>query len=195
MSKFFAFRQLNIPSTAPSESTKSTNVVPESICQQGGLIYENFQNLRKKHQQFVLWNPSRTIVSVDMTRETWNEALNELQFKILPLLRRQLNTLPKLLNPPELPEHMNASKLQLITEIQSELDHSTDRVFIISCWCSKWIRLVNDSSRRPRLQRIKTIQTRRITVETTSLNASVIYNLRPLLPTHKSLKKPSNIQN
>ncbi|PLW48116.1 hypothetical protein PCASD_03607 [Puccinia coronata f. sp. avenae] len=116
----------NISIITPSESTESTKVVPESIRQQRGLIYENFRSLAEKFEQYTIWNRSNPFLSVDVTCNL--EALNELRIKVLPLLRQQLNTLPKLLDPSEVLEDMNASQLQRIIEIQSELDRTTDQV-------------------------------------------------------------------
>jgi hypothetical protein len=96
-----------------------------------GLVYQSFKNLAKKFEEYTIWNWSNPISSVDLTCNI--EAVNELENKILPPLCQQLNTLSKLLDPSsELPEDMNASKLQLITEIQSELDQTTDQVLSLS---------------------------------------------------------------
>ncbi|PLW21027.1 hypothetical protein PCASD_15080 [Puccinia coronata f. sp. avenae] len=79
------------PATAPSESTKSTKEVPESLRQQRGLVNESFKNLAKKFEEYTIWNWSNPISSVDLTCNI--EAVNELENKILPLLCQQLNTI------------------------------------------------------------------------------------------------------
>ncbi|PLW24514.1 hypothetical protein PCASD_07442 [Puccinia coronata f. sp. avenae] len=117
----------NDPTATPSEPTST---IPNPIHEQLGLIYQKFRSLRGKFEQFAPWNPSYPIVPVDMitAQRTWNEALSRLQFHILPLLRHQISTLPKLLNPSELRDDVDGSKLQLITEIQAELDQSTNQI-------------------------------------------------------------------
>ncbi|PLW17091.1 hypothetical protein PCASD_05149 [Puccinia coronata f. sp. avenae] len=86
--------------TEPTTTTsKSTDLVTESIREQRDSIVENFRNLEAKFND--KFNEVHAIVSVDTNRETWNKALNELQFNILPSLRRQINTLANLLNPSE----------------------------------------------------------------------------------------------
>jgi hypothetical protein len=97
-----------------------------------GLIYRNFQSLAMKFDIHILWNPPNPIVPVDTNRVPWNEVLDQLQFNILPRLQQQINTLPKLLNLSELQEDMNGFKIQLITEVQSELDQSTDQLLSFS---------------------------------------------------------------
>ncbi|PLW48042.1 hypothetical protein PCASD_03621 [Puccinia coronata f. sp. avenae] len=114
----------------PPESTHSAS---KAIRKQRGLVYLKFRNLRNKSDHYAPWNSSYPIVHVDTDQDTWNEACHRLQFKVLPSLRQQINTLPKLLNPPDLQDDiLNGSKLKLITEIQSELDHSLDQMLSIS---------------------------------------------------------------
>ncbi|PLW15364.1 hypothetical protein PCASD_19980 [Puccinia coronata f. sp. avenae] len=108
---------------ARSHSTKSTQSIPKSIRQQIGLISQNFQ---------ILANKPDHDVSVDANPETWDKALNELQFSTLPLLRQQINTLPTLLNSSELQDDMNGSLLGNIIAIQSGLDQTFDRMLSIA---------------------------------------------------------------
>jgi hypothetical protein len=91
---------------------------------------ENFRNLEAKLND--KFNEVHAIVSVDTNRETWNKTLNELQFNILPSLRRQINTLANLLNPSELQDDIDGSTLELIIEIQSRLDHTLGQIFLIA---------------------------------------------------------------
>ncbi|PLW21016.1 hypothetical protein PCASD_15096 [Puccinia coronata f. sp. avenae] len=113
------------PNATPDESTHS---VPKAI----HLIHREFQNLANKSEDYAPWNPSCPSVPVDTNHEMWNGTLNRLQFKIIPPLRQQINSLPKLLNPAELREDTNGSKLQPIAELQSDLDQSLDQVFSIA---------------------------------------------------------------
>ncbi|PLW48110.1 hypothetical protein PCASD_03613 [Puccinia coronata f. sp. avenae] len=87
--------------------TPSTHSVPRAIRQQRGLISQNFRNLGTKYEEYYApSNQSYTIVPIQ--------------------------TLPKLLDSSELREDLDGSKLQLITEIQSEIDQSLDQLFSIA---------------------------------------------------------------
>ncbi|PLW07459.1 hypothetical protein PCASD_21067 [Puccinia coronata f. sp. avenae] len=123
----------NNPITTPLQSTHS---VPKSIRRQRGLIYQNFQSLVSKFEI----NPTRDIAdilshlyigSIDIDEETWNKAVNQLRFDILPLLRQQINALPTLMNPLELEDDIDGSRLKLIVEIQSGLNQNSDQILSI----------------------------------------------------------------
>ncbi|PLW27700.1 hypothetical protein PCASD_17851 [Puccinia coronata f. sp. avenae] len=123
----------NNPITTPLQSTHS---VPKSIRRQRGLIYQTFQSLVSKFEI----NPTRDIAdilshlyigSIDIDEETWNKAVNQLRFDILPLLRQQINALPTLMNPLELEDDIDGSRLKLIVEIQSGLNQNSDQILSI----------------------------------------------------------------
>jgi hypothetical protein len=101
-----------------------------------GLIYQTFQSLVSKFEI----NPTRDIAdilshlyigSIDIDEETWNKAVNQLRFDILPLLRQQINALPTLMNPLELEDDIDGPRLKLIVEIQSGLNQNSDQILSI----------------------------------------------------------------
>ncbi|PLW48049.1 hypothetical protein PCASD_03599 [Puccinia coronata f. sp. avenae] len=181
------------PTTAPSESTESTHVVPESILQLQGLIYQNFRRLRKKFDPYVLWDPTYPVGSVKTNREAWNEALNKLQFNILPLLRQQINTLPKLLNPSELREDMNGSKLRLMTEIQSELDQSTNHLLSILSVHRHKSDTSPPQADDPDLQEFKQFRCRAVSLQLEYLNHQLYFIFRFCSSSMREFKKPTNV--
>ncbi|PLW31634.1 hypothetical protein PCASD_17042 [Puccinia coronata f. sp. avenae] len=126
----------NSPTTTPNEST---DLVPESIREQRGLINQNFENLANKVKPYAPLISTDPIVPVDSNRvpvdtnrETWNKTLNRLRFKLLPLLEEQIDTLLELLHPSELEDDIDGSSLALIIEIQSELDQNLHEILSIA---------------------------------------------------------------
>ncbi|PLW58217.1 hypothetical protein PCANC_00879 [Puccinia coronata f. sp. avenae] len=83
-------------------SSKATKSLRNSILQQRGSIHQNFQKLKAKYEYNHAGNLPQSMTSIETNRDHWNEKLQRLQFNHLPLLRQQINNLPKLLAPAEL---------------------------------------------------------------------------------------------
>ncbi|PLW22381.1 hypothetical protein PCANC_25198 [Puccinia coronata f. sp. avenae] len=117
------------PTDPISGPPKSNTSRPKSIHQQRGCVYQAFRKLNTKCEIYNgPWNPPDSISSVKTNQKDWKAGLNQLQSHNLPLLRQQISTLPKLLVPSELRKDDDGSKLQRITDIQSELDQNLDQI-------------------------------------------------------------------
>jgi hypothetical protein len=165
-----------------------------------GLIYQNFERLRKKFNQFIPWsqlypwNPEFSVAYVDATRETWDEALHQLQFKILPWLKQQIKTLPQFLNPSELQNNMNGSILKSIIEIQSALDQSNNQMLSIAP-----VLIIPKPESSPNqadnqdLEEFKEFRRQGISVELKNLNLYLQLIFRLCYCTMKELEKPTEV--
>jgi hypothetical protein len=94
------------------------------------LICQTFRKLG--HKEFAAGDPSSFIVSVDTNHETWRKVLDQLQFNNLPRLRRQINDLPKFINPSELKNDATGSIHENIIKIQAELEENFNQILSIA---------------------------------------------------------------
>ncbi|WAR52062.1 hypothetical protein PtB15_1B501 [Puccinia triticina] len=122
-------------SDSSSKLSDSDDLRHQQHWHQGDRVVQGFKQLISKYSRNAIidYRPQQSInanistVSVDDHVNSKQFLLDRLQSSLLPLLHHQINVLSLALNPSEITDEPG-SKLQLISEIQSELERITDQI-------------------------------------------------------------------
>ncbi|KNF04773.1 hypothetical protein PSTG_02251 [Puccinia striiformis f. sp. tritici PST-78] len=148
-----------------SDSTSGpVEEIEERVRLQGQLVIDGFTKLMTKYDHRAFVRPDQAAIqevtsTLSIDERNPNEALlDRLISYLLPLLARQLSTVPQLLDPKGLRKEPRA-RLQLIDQFQPELDHTMSQIASIMAFVSPQPLHSSDRADDQHLKRFKSFRT------------------------------------